>query len=135
MSRLLALLPLVVAGCVTTSTIAYRPDANRPRISLDEGRELLGTFLGVECARLREAGHGEATVPLTLTLDAEGNVAEAELGRSTGDSRADGLLGAVAAQLQLEPADTGRATLLGGYRCGDGGGAEITLEPATGRAT
>ncbi|HEY0970431.1 MAG TPA: hypothetical protein VGE02_05590 [Gemmatimonadales bacterium] len=131
MSRFLTLIPLVAAGCVTTSTVAYRPSAEQPRMSLAEGQVTLRTFLGMECARLREAGIAGATVPVTVALDAEGNVTEAELERSTGDSRADGVVGAVAAQLRLEPTASGRAMLRGGYRCGDDGGVDVTLERAT----
>jgi hypothetical protein len=125
----------VLTGCVTTRTVTYLPDAAQARMSLEEGRTTLGTFLGVECTRLRGAGRAAATAPVTVLLDAEGRVTGAELDRSTGDARADGLIGAVAAQLQVAPPAGGRATLRAGYQCDDAGGVSVTLERATEPAT
>ncbi|MHB1225672.1 MAG: hypothetical protein ACYC2G_16715, partial [Gemmatimonadaceae bacterium] len=63
-------------------------------------------------------------------------LAEVQLRGSIGDERVDGLVGAVAAQLDLgEPgpsaADGGATapvTLRAGYRCADDGGVLTTLE-------
>ena len=77
------------------------------------------------------AGRAEGAAPVTVTLDAEGKATGAELARSSGDSRADGLIGAVSAQLRLEPAPQAagaRATVEAGWRCADDGGMSVTLE-------
>jgi hypothetical protein len=117
MKRFLPLPILLLAACVTTRTVTYLPNAEQPRLSLGEGQALLGRFVGADCARLLEAGRAEGAAAVTVTLDAAGNATGAELGDSSGDSRVDGIMGAVAAQLRLEPAGAGRASLRAGYRC------------------
>ena len=121
---------LLLAACVTTTTVTYLPSPEQPRLALAEGQATLARFVGVECERLRAAGRADATVPVTVALDSAGNATSAELARSTGDARVDGIVGAVAAQLRLDPPPAGaaRATVRAGYRCDEHGGVAATLE-------
>ena len=127
-------LALLAAGalgaCVRSTTITYLPSLERPRLSLAEGQATLARYLGIECESLlgRSVARGEARV--AVAVDSAGDVTSAELERSTGDARADGLVGAVTAQLHLDglPSGTTRAVVRAGYRCAPEGGATATLE-------
>ena len=120
----------LLAGCVRTTTVSYLPSVERPRLSLGEGQATLARYLGIECESLlgRSVARGEARV--AVAVDSVGDVISAELERSTGDARADGLVGAVTAQLHLDglPSGTTRAVVRAGYRCAPEGGATATLE-------
>lgn len=121
-----------LAACVRTTTVTYLPSAERPRLTLDDGRGMLASFVGVECERLLGLGRAEGAVRVLVALDSAGEAASSELVGSSGDSRVDGLVGAVAAQLRLAPAPAGRAALHAGYRCADDGGVAVTLEAEAG---
>ncbi len=117
----------LVAACVRTTTVTYLPSPDQPRLTLAEGEATLARFVGVECERLRGAGRAAAETRVLVRHDGAGQATSSELAASTGDSRVDGLVGAVAAQLRLEP---GRSPveLRVGYRCADDGGVAVTLE-------
>ena len=119
---------LALGACVRTTTVTYLPSAERPRLSLDEGRAMLAQFVGVECERLRGAGRAAGETRVVVALDADGRATSSELTGTTGDGRVDGLVGAVAAQLRLDPPPGARAELHAGYRCADDGGVATTLE-------
>lgn len=97
---------------------------------------MLARFVGLECERLREAGLAERQTEVVVATDSAGLATSAELRGTTGDGRVDGVVGAVAAQLDL--GESGRdargggaataVTLRAGYRCADDGGVVATLE-------
>ena len=89
---------------------------------------MLARFLGVECGRLTEEGKGSGSAELVARTDSTGAVTSAELTTGSGDERANGVMGAVVAQLQLDPSDAGHdVPLRASYQCGNNG-ADVTLE-------
>ena len=130
MRRFLSLATLLLAsGCVHSTTVSYLPNPDQPRLSLAEGRDMLARFGGVDCARLRAAGHAAGETDVLVLADSAGAVTSSELRGSSGDARLDGVIGAVAAQLRLDPAPAdGRATVHAGFRCGDDDAITATLE-------
>ena len=115
--------PLLLAACVSSSTITYLPSPEQPRLALEDGRDMIARFVGLECDRLTAAGRATGQTGVVVTTDSAGLATSAELLGSTGDERADGVLGAVAAQLDLGAASGGgrRSELQVGYSCADGG--------------
>ena len=134
----LALLPALAlaTACVTRTSVSYLPSAEQPRIELAQAQATLGQFVGVECERLRGAGRAEGAARLRLVQDGSGHVVRADLDQSSGDSRVDGVMGAIAAQLRLPPAPgqapAGQPTAVvrASYRCADDGSVSATLERA-----
>lgn len=123
----------LVTGCVRSTTITYLPSPEQPRLTMEEGREMLVRFIGVECDRLVEAGRGSGSADLLVQVDSTGLASSAELVSGSGDERANGIMGAVAAQLQLDAADAGRhVPLRASYACDAGAagaaGAAARLE-------
>ncbi|HEX5829640.1 MAG TPA: hypothetical protein VFY16_01590 [Gemmatimonadaceae bacterium] len=128
-----AILALLLGGCVTTTTVAYVPEANAERLSLEQGEELLAQFVGAECPRLVEERKAERVTRVELDLDNRGMVTEARLDRSIGDDRLDGIIGAVAAKLHLDPPAGQRRSpeqgeLRAGYRCESSGAPYVVLQ-------
>lgn len=125
--------PLLLVACVSSSTITYLPSPEQPRLGLDEGRAMIARFIGLECDRLSAANLASRQVEVVVVTDSAGLAKSAELRSSTGDDRANGVIGAVAAQLDLgSPAagassGAGDSALLAGYSCADGG-VTATLE-------
>ena len=126
-------LALLAAGalgaCVRSTTITYLPSPERPRLSLAEGQTTLARYLGIECESLLGRSVASSRTTVLVLVDSLGNVTSSELERSTGDPQADGLVGAVTAQLRLDgvPAGAGRAVVRAAYRCAPEGGATATL--------
>lgn len=122
---------LLVAACVKTTSVTYLPSPEQPRLDLAGGARTLERFLGLECGRLVEAGHGSGETVVRVSLDSAGLAIAAELARSTGDARADGIVGAVAAQLQFAAPGVaaGAASVRARYRCADDGGITAELTP------
>jgi len=126
-------LALLAAGalgaCVRSTTITYLPSPERPRLSLAEGQTTLARYLGIECESLLGRSVASSRTSVLVLVDSLGNVTSSELERSTGDPQADGLVGAVTAQLRLDgvPAGAGRAVVRAAYRCAPEGGATATL--------
>ena len=120
---------LLLAACTTTTTVTYVPSPEQPRLDLAQGQTTLARFVGLECERLRGESHPAGETRVTLALDSAGLATEAELTASSGDARIDGIIGAVAAQLKLEPRAAGAhaATLHAAYSCGDDGAVTATL--------
>jgi hypothetical protein len=123
-SRRLALVALLAAlpACVTTTTVGYVPEPDVERLSLVQGQALLQQFVGVECGRLVQEQKAEAVTRVDVDLDARGEVTEARLQRTVGDERVDGMIGAVAAKLRLDPPTNARRSpehgeLRAGYKC------------------
>ncbi len=121
------LTPLVLVACVTSSTITYLPSPEQPPLALDEGRAMIARFIGPECDRLVAANLASRQVDVVVATDSAGLARSAELRGSTGDERANGVIGAVAAQLDLgsnaatASGTGGSAALRAGYSCADGG--------------
>lgn len=125
----LVLVLVLATACVTQTSISYLPSPDQPRFDLAQGQATLGQFVGLECERLREAGRAEGSARLRLVQDDSGLVTQADLEASSGDSRVDGVMGAIAAQLRLPPATAGRrAVVRAGYRCDERGTVTATLE-------
>lgn len=131
MLRLLT--PLFLVACVSSSTITYLPSPEQPRLGLDEGRAMIARFIGLECDRLSAANLASRQVEVVVFTDSAGLARSAELRGSTGDERANGVIGAVAAQLDLgaptavRGGGTATSALNAGYSCGDAG-VTATLE-------
>lgn len=123
-----ALALALLGACVTSSTIEYLPSPEQPRLGLEGGRAMIQRFVGPECGRLEETGRAAGEAELVVTTDGAGLATSATLRRSTGDARVDGVLGAVAAQLDLGAAAArSRAALRAGFRCSTEG-VVATLE-------
>jgi hypothetical protein len=121
----------LLAACTTTTTVTYVPSPEQPRLDLAQGQATLARFVGIECERLRGAGHPTGETQVTLALDSAGLATGAELAASSGDARIDGIIGAVTAQLTLEHSSRGvrAATLRAAYQCAEDGGVTATLTP------
>jgi hypothetical protein len=122
---------LLLAACTTTTTVTYVPSPEQPRLDLRQGQATLQRFVGLECERLRGAGHAAGETQVSVTLDDAGLATEAGLAASTGDTRIDGIIGAVAAQLTLaHQLPRVRATTLHAtYQCAEDGSVTATLAP------
>lgn len=119
-----------LSACVTQTSISYLPSPDQPRLELAAAQETLGQFVGLECERLLAASRAEGHARLRLAQDDSGNVTRADLDASSGDSRVDGVMGAIAAQLHL-PAAAGAgagAVVRASYRCAADGSVAATLE-------
>ena len=126
---------LLAAACVTTTSVTYLPSADRPRLSLADGGRTLGQFVGVECERLVGAGRDSGTAVAHVALDSLGDAVSAEVTARSGDSRVDGLVGAVAAQLRLAERPAPRAAVRATWRCaGPAPGATLERLPDPGSA-
>ena len=127
------LIPLVLIACVSSSTITYLPSPEQPRLGLDEGRAMIARFIGLECDRLFAANLAVRQVDVVVVTDSAGLARSAELRGSTGDERANGVIGAVAAQLNLgsppssASGGAGSTALRAGYSCAPEG-VTATLE-------
>lgn len=125
--------PILLVACVSSTTITYLPSPEQPRLGLDEGRSMIARFIGLECDRLAAANLASRQVDVVVVTDSVGLAKSAELQGSTGDERANGVIGAVSAQLDLGSSANGlgsggRSTALrAGYSCSDEG-ATATLE-------
>jgi hypothetical protein len=119
----------LLGACVRTTTVTYLPNLERPRLTLAQGEVTLARYLGIECESLLGRSVATGDTRVAVVVDSLGGVTASELERSTGDARADGLVGAVTAQLRLDglPAGTTRAVVRAGYRCDPAGGATATL--------
>ncbi|HKG92559.1 MAG TPA: hypothetical protein VKA84_11725 [Gemmatimonadaceae bacterium] len=130
----LSTLALAALGCTSRTTNYYKPAEGQERLSVDEARLKLDDMLRVECPRLMSGGRlatGEGE--LKVDVDRDGNVQQAWVSRSTGDSKVDDMFAAVAASLEFESPsgmknDTGTGRVRIGYACGQGS-AVATLEP------
>lgn len=121
-----AIAAALTAGCVSSTTITYLPSPEQPRLTLEEGRGMLARFVGVECGRLVDEGKGTGSADLLARTGPDGAVASAELTSGSGDERANGVMGAVVAQLRLDSDDAGREIpLRAGYQCTDGGATAL----------
>ena len=119
----------LLAACVRTTTVTYLPSPERPRLSLAEGGTVLARYLSIECESLLGRPVSSSETRVRVAVDSAGNVTSSMLERSTGDAQADGLVGAVTAQLKLAalpPAAT-EAVVRASYRCAPEGGATATL--------
>jgi hypothetical protein len=117
-----ALLALVLASCVTTTTRYYVPTAGEARINQSQLRERLDALLRIECPRLMgNAASALGDAGFELDVSRTGEVMRARLERSSGDGRIDDIFGALVAELRFEPPATteevarGRITV--GYSC------------------
>ena len=91
------------AGCVSTVTRYYLPDARNPRFELDGATQTLDQFLRVQCPERLAAKKSESgDVRITILTDTTGAVTRAQLVTSSGDDLLDGLFGTVAAQLKVD---------------------------------
>ena len=127
--RAAALLPLL-AACVTTTTVAYLPSADRPRLTLDAGGRTLAQFVGVVCERLAAAGRDSGSAVARVALDSSGTAVSSEILASSGDERVDGLVGAVTAQLRLDERPArGAADVRASWRCSGDAGATLVRLP------
>ena len=130
------MLPLLAlsAACASHTTNYYKPTEGQERMSVDEARLKLDELLRVECPRLMSDGRlatGEGE--LKVEVDRDGNVQQAWVSRSVGDSKVDDLFAAVAATLEFESPSgmknsTGTGRVKFGYACGQNS-AVATLEP------
>ena len=101
MTRLLVL--LAAAGCVSTVTRYYLPDAHNPRFDTEGATKMLDQYLRVQCPDRIAAKKSESgDVRVTILTDTTGAVTRAELVKSSGDELLDGLFGTVAAQLKVD---------------------------------
>jgi TonB family protein len=92
-----------LAACVHTVTVYYLPDGHNPRFDLDDAAQVLDQYLGIQCPDLMAAKKPETgDVRLTILTDTSGAVTRAELMKSSGDEKLDGLFGSVAAQLKVD---------------------------------
>ncbi|GAC1652478.1 MAG: hypothetical protein NVS4B3_14710 [Gemmatimonadaceae bacterium] len=102
--RSAAVLAVALAGCVSSTTRYYIPDAAQPRLNLEELRDRADRLVRVECPRLLTAGQAQSGVArLVLELAPSGEVIRARIDRSSGDERMDTIFGALAAQLTVDP--------------------------------
>jgi len=104
-SRLL--LALGIAGCVTSTTRYYLPTTGEARFSTGELRARAAGMLRLQCPELlgtrdRVAGSAE----FRLLTDSAGLVERAYLERSSHGGTFTDILGALVAQLQLDPIAT-----------------------------
>ena len=133
LAGLLALAALGALGalgaCVRTTTVTYLPSPERPRLSLAEAGTVLARYLGIECESLLGRTVASSETRVRVAVDSVGNVTSSMLERSTGDAQADGLVGAVTAQLKLAalPPGATEAVVRASYRCAAEGGATATL--------
>ena len=119
----------LLAACVRTTTVTYLPSPERPRLSLAEGGTVLARYLSIECESLLGRTVASSETRVRVAVDSVGNVTSSMLERSTGDAQADGLVGAVTAQLKLAalPPGATEAVVRASYRCAPEGGATATL--------
>ena len=121
---------LLLAACVTTTTVSYVPSADRPRLTLDAGGRTLAQFVGVECERLAAAGRDSGAAVARVALDSAGTAVSAEILTSSGDARVDGIVGAIAAQLRLDGRPASATTAVrASWRCSGDGGATLVRVP------
>lgn len=111
---------LLGAACTTTTTVAYVPEPERPRLTWEEARLTVVRFASIECPRLIQDGLGAGEVQVLARVGPGGLTREAELEGTSRDERLDGILGAVVAQLAFadEYPDGGDARVRIFYRCG-----------------
>jgi hypothetical protein len=127
---LLAALALAGAlgACVTRTERFYVPTEGAPRLDQNDVREESERFVRAECPRLMgETTSATGAATLKLTVAAGGEVREVRIERPSPDPQIDGIFGALAAQLELPPAQaTGgdwTARVRMGYSCAPGIGA------------
>jgi hypothetical protein len=115
------------AACVTRTERFYVPTEGMPRLDQNAVRVEGERFVRAECPRLlgeSTAATGAATLKLSVAPD--GAVREARIERPSPDAQLDGIFGALAAQLELPPAQaTGgdwTARVRMGYSCAPGAG-------------
>ena len=125
-----ALLPLLLAAaCVTTTAVTYLPSAEQPRLDLGDAERTLARFIGVECERLSAAGLDSGRAIVRIVLDTTGTALSSEVLRSSGDARADGLIGAVTAQLSHGMPNPGSEDWRARWRCSGGPSADLVRVP------
>lgn len=127
---------MLMTACVVATTRFYLPAPGEHRISPGELRDRADAILHAECPHLL---HGRDTVfgtaNLTLYVDSAGRVLRAAMARGSGNPSVDAVLGALAAQLALEPPPASaprEATerLAIGYGCATNATAvTVTLRP------
>lgn len=107
-------------ACTTTTTVAYVPEPERPRLTWEEARMTVVRFASIECPRLIQDGVGAGEVQVLARVGPGGLTREAELEGTSRDERLDGILGAVVAQLAFvdEYPDGGDARVRIFYQCG-----------------
>jgi hypothetical protein len=117
-----------LAACVTRTERFYVPTEGAPRLDQNALRTESERFVRAECPRLLgddTSATGAAT--LKLTVAPGGEVREVRIERPSPDPQLDGIFGALAAQLDLPPAQaTGgdwTARVRMGYSCAPGTGA------------
>ena len=116
---------MVAAACVTTTTRYFMASEGETRLNQHTIREEGDALLALECERLLGADRPMGEAQLRLQVTQSGNVTRAELTRSSGDARIDGIFGALASRLRFDPlpaeATGGTTTPLHmGYSCAPG---------------
>jgi hypothetical protein len=128
-SRAAAVVALwLLAGCVTRTEHFYVPTEGAPRLDQNDVRAESERFVRAECPRLMgDATSATGAATLKLTLASDGAVREVRIERPSPDPQIDGIFGALAAQLELPPAQaTGgdwTTRIRMGYSCAPGVGA------------
>ena len=79
------LLALALAACTRTTTRAWLPSPSNPRFAPEAGSRTLGTYLAVECERLRGTPRASGDALLRASVDGAGMVTRAEIERGSGD--------------------------------------------------
>jgi hypothetical protein len=119
----LAAVGVVLAACVTRSSVYFVPSAEQPRITTDQLRDRADALLRTECERLMGGAESAAgAADFRLTVDRAGAVTRADVTRSSRDERIDAFFGGLVAQLKFDPpqsmsGDTTTAYMTVGYSC------------------
>jgi TonB family protein len=118
-----SLIPVFLAACLTSTQTYFEAAAGQERITTGEMRTRGDALLGAECSRLMGSAQSATGVArLALTVDRQGLVTRAQLGRSTGDKRVDEIFGTLASALQFSPptrlkGETTSVPAEAGYSC------------------
>jgi hypothetical protein len=95
---------LFVAGCVVHTTRYFISPAAAERITPTVMRDRVNAMMVLECPRLRASRDSTwGAVGIALVVDSAGLVQRASMRRGSGSASLDDVLGALAAQLRLDP--------------------------------
>lgn len=101
----------LMTACVMGTTRFYTPRAAEARIGLEEMRARASSILPIACPRIVHGNNSVvAATDIALDVDSTGSVQRAAIEHGSGDAALDDVMGALAAQLQLQPPPARAAT-------------------------
>ncbi|HJU75896.1 MAG TPA: hypothetical protein VJ717_19295 [Gemmatimonadaceae bacterium] len=121
----------LLVACVTSTTREFFPSPENPRYTPERGSHAVREYLRLRCPELKPPKRDSATIFARVRVDTSGKATSAELTGTSGDDIMDGVIGTVAAQLDLAANTPRRAEYRASiaYACRDTVAARITVAP------